>query len=104
MLVPEETVVKVLADLTKGGREFHTAELATRLSDEVGMPIQSDVARYWANQMVLRGMLERRQISSRLFVYHKRKGVDLSASVTVRPHEETDVRTENPRSRDREVI
>jgi len=89
MLVSEETVVKVLVDLTRGGREFHTTELATRLSEELGMPVQSDVARYWANQLCLKGFLERRQISSRLFVYHKRKGVDLSASVTIRPREET---------------
>jgi hypothetical protein len=84
MLVSQETVLRALKVLTKTGREFHTTELAERLSDELGVPVESDVARYWANQMVLKGVLDRRQISARLYVYRKKKGVNLPSSITLR--------------------
>lgn len=83
MLVSEEHLIGALTNLTKGGREFHTTELAAELGNQIGVEVESDVARYWANQLVLKGVLERRKINTRLYVYRKRKGVNLSASITI---------------------
>lgn len=87
MLVSEESVIKALEDLTMRGEEFHTTELAQKLSEDLGVPVESDVARYWANQMVLKGVLERRQISARLYVYHRKRGVSMPSSVTIQKSE-----------------
>lgn len=90
MIITEEVVIGIIDELTEGGREFHTTELATALSNHFGAGIDSGVSRYWANQIVLKGILMRRQISRRLFVYCKRRSesANLSGSVTVKPREE----------------
>lgn len=88
MLVTEETVLKALEDLAKPGIEFHSVELAQKLTEELGANIQTDVARYWANQMCLKGVLERKKISKKLYVYHLRSGKDLPASMTIQKQTE----------------
>jgi hypothetical protein len=82
--VTKDQVMKVLPPLIMGDREFHTPELADAISKEVGAKIKSDTARYWANQLCLDGVLDRRPISARLFVYFRAKAKGLPSSLTIR--------------------
>ncbi len=83
LLLLEEALLPVISELTKGGHEFHVSELSQKLQEATGMPITNDSARYIANQLVIKKVLERRMINPRLAVYAKRKGASLSASLTV---------------------
>jgi hypothetical protein len=85
-IITREQVLEILPKLTAGNREFHTPELAAALSEKLQATIKSDIARYWSNQLTLEGILKRREISARLFVYgmEKTKSKNLSASFAVR--------------------
>lgn len=84
-MVTEEVVLQVINELTENGREFHTTELSIALTNHLGAEIDTAISRYWANQMVLKGILQRRHISRRLFVYGTKsyKSINLPASVTI---------------------
>ena len=83
-MLEEKTVREAVQELGKDGKEFHTTELATKLTERLGAKVTTGLARYWITQMVLKGVLDRREISSRLHVYRLRTGADLPASITVR--------------------
>jgi hypothetical protein len=83
-MIPEQTVLEVLNELTRGNREFPVGEFRMELSEKTGIKIASDSARYWLEQYILKGFLDRREINSRLFLYRRRKGANLSSSVVVK--------------------
>lgn len=83
MLLNTDLVREVVNELIKEDREFHSTELAEALGKRIGMVIKVDTARYWANKFTLDGLLERRPINKKLRVYRRRKGIDLSSSLTV---------------------
>ncbi len=86
LLLLEEALLPAITELTRNGREFHVSELGIKLQELTGSCVKNDAARYIANQLVLRKILERRPINPRLYVYFKRKGASLSASLTLSEH------------------
>lgn len=84
MMVTQQIVLQAIRELTEDRKDFHTRELAEALSNHLGVTIKTDVARYWANQLVLKKFLERRDISPRLHTYRIKEDEDLPSSVTVR--------------------
>jgi hypothetical protein len=81
--VTKEQVLKVIPRLIANGKEFHTPELAAALTTELGAPITSNSSRYWANQLILDGLLKRRKINEKLYVYFEPKAKNVSSSLTI---------------------
>lgn len=84
MMLEEKTVREVVQELGRNGEKFHTTELAVKLSERLGTNVTTGLARYWTTQMVLKGVLERIAISTRLHVYKIRTAADLSSSFNLR--------------------
>jgi predicted transcriptional regulator len=84
LLKLKEALLPAITELTRGGRDFHTDELALVLKALTGKEISVDSARHIANKLVLNKVLDRRKINPRLYVYSKRKGASLPASLTVK--------------------
>jgi hypothetical protein len=84
MLISQDVVEKAVAELTRGGRRFHSAELAEKLSKDLGTQVKSDTARYWANRFVIMGKLKRDQIHPKFYLYRAPQEADLPSSVTIK--------------------
>jgi hypothetical protein len=86
MLITAKDARIVINKLIKTRGEFHTVELSEALSQAIGIHVETDLARYWANHFIIEGILDRRKISKRLFVYFKRPtaAASLSSSITIK--------------------